>query len=528
MKNLTCFLAILWLAFPALFAQNPVLGDPSELPYTIEIEDVTQDELSGLHSAAFAQWEGWWVFIGGRVGGLHGFFPFTAFPENEANANIWLIDPETGDAHTFGVDVLNIPFHDPLKATNPQYAQDGEFLYICGGYGKDAATGDFITHDVLTAVKLPELVSAMLGGTNPSGAFRQIKSDKLRVCGGEMDKLGAYFYLVGGHDFSGNYTQTPSPSFSQTYTYEIRKFKITNTANTLALTDYSFHHDEQNLRRRDFTLAPLMNPDGSPGLCLYGGVFRPDVDLPYYNPVYITENQVFALDNTYEQVFSQYTCPAVPIFDSSDGSMYTLFFAGLSAHYFDQGSQTVKYDERVPFIRDISTFHRKPDGTSQEFLMPQKMDELLGANMIFALDENAPHFENEVLKLHEMQGKTMVGWLFGGIKAEIPNITPSSASKRMFKVFVTPKNSVHTGTPTAASDLLQMSPNPICSGQKIHIELLGPVRNVLLINTNGVILGRFGNDEAAIESQLEQMPAGVCFLQIIGENGYSLKKVVKI
>ena len=41
-------------------------------------------------------------------------------------------------------------------------------------------------------------------------------------------------------------------------------------------------HDEQNLCRRDFTLAPMRKPDGSPALVLYGGVFRPDKDLPYY------------------------------------------------------------------------------------------------------------------------------------------------------------------------------------------------------------------------------------------------------
>ncbi len=459
---------------------------------------------------AFAQWDGWWVLIGGRVGGLHGFFPFTAFPENEANASIWLIDPNTGDALNFGIDGLNVPFHDPLKATNPQYTQDGETLYLCGGYGKDAATGDFITFPVLTAIHLPQLVAAMMAHTNPSAAFRQIESEHLRVCGGEMDKLGDHFYLVGGHDFSGNYTQTPSAMFTQTYTYEIRKFNIVNTPTTLALSNYAAHRDEQNLRRRDFTLAPLIRPDGSPALCLYGGVFRPDVDLPYYNPVYIAENQVFSLDNSYEQVFSQYTCPAVPVFDSTDGSMYTIFFAGLSAHYFDQNTQTLKYDERVPFIRDISTFRRQADGTSKEYLMPQRFDELLGANMVFAPAEDAPHYANEVLKLHQMSDKTFVGWLFGGIKAEIPNLTPSSASKRMFKVFVTPKNAVGTEEVLADSPGLRVVPNPFFSGQNIRVEGVGELRSILLYGADGVLLGEF-KDIDALQSRLEEVLPGVYF-----------------
>jgi len=527
MKDLL-FLVLIALTPASVSAQSPSPGDPAELPFTLEIEDVTQDELPGFHSMAFAQWDGWWVIIGGRVGGLHGFFPFTAFPENEANTNIWLIDPATGDALNFGVNALNIPFHDPLKATNPQYAQDGENLYICGGYGKDAITGDFISFPVLTVVNLPQLVSAMQAQTNPSAAFRQTQSDNLRVCGGEMDKLGDFFYLVGGHDFSGNYTQQPSPMFTQTYTCEIRKFKITNNSSTLAITDYSAHHDEQNLRRRDFTLAPVIHPDGSPGLCLHGGVFRPDVDLPYYNPVYIGENQIFTLDNSYEQIFSQYTCPAVPMFDSTDGSMYTILFAGLSAHYFDQNSQTVKYDEKVPFIRDISTFRRRADDTSREFLLPQKFDELLGTNMIFAPAEDAPHFPNEVLKLHQMNGKTFVGWLFGGIKAEIPNITPSSASKRMFKVYISPKNAVGIENVIAGSPVMRISPNPFFSGQRISIEGVEEIRNISLFSADGVLLGDFGKDVGGLESRLEGALPGVYFIQVIGENSGALSKVVKM
>jgi len=527
MKNLFLLLCFLSLNLRYISAQPPSIGDPAELPFTLEIEDVTQDELPGFHSMAFAQWDGWWVIIGGRVGGLHGFFPFTAFPENEANTNIWLIDPATGDALNFGVDALNIPFHDPLKGTNPQYAQDGENLYICGGYGKDATTGDFITFPVLTAVNLPQLVSAMQAHTNPSAAFRQTQSESLRVCGGEMDKLDDYFYLVGGHDFSGNYTQNPSPMFTQTYTYEIRKFKITNNSNTLAITDYSTHHDEQNLRRRDFTLAPVIRPDGSPALCLHGGVFRPDVDLPYYNPVYIAENQIFSIDNSYEQIFSQYTCPALPMFDSTDGSMYTVLFAGLSVHYFDQNSQSVKYDEKVPFIRDISTFRRRADGTSKEYLMPQKFDELLGANMIFAPAETVPHFSNEVLKLHQMNGKTFVGWLFGGIKAEIPNITPSSASKRLFKVYITPKNAVGTADVRVGSPSMRILPNPFFSGQSIRIEGVKEIRNISLFSAEGVFLGDFGSDVGGLESRLERVASGVYFLQVVGENVRSVGKVIK-
>jgi hypothetical protein len=496
-----------------IMAQQPLTGNPADLPFTLTLEEVTQDELPGFHSCAFAEWNGWWIIVGGRIGGLHGFFPITGFPENEANTSIWLINPATGDAHNFPIDVLTIPFPDQLKSTNPQFVQDGDKLFICGGYGKETASGNFITFPLLTAIQLPQLASALMNGTNPSAAIRQIQVPGLRVCGGEMDKLGAYFYLVGGHDFTGKYSDPNNGTFSQTYTNEIRKFKIQSTTTSLSISDYSVIHQEQHLHRRDFSLCPLVQPDGTFALGLYGGVFRPDAALPFYNPVYITENQPVGIDASYEQLFSQYTCPTVPLYNTSDSTMYTLFFAGLSTHYVDQSTQEIRYDERVPFIRDITTFCRKADGTSLEYVMPQKFDALLGTNMIFTLDANAPHFANEVLNLQQMTAKTFVGYLFGGIKAEIPNLTPSSASNRMFKVFVTPKPSTST-TDAYQMPLARVAPNPFGFETPIVLDLAESVSRAMLMDARGVRLLELDTDLTALNSHLSQLRSGIYFLQL--------------
>lgn len=517
---------ILPLFFALLFcaqAQSPLTGNPAELPFTLELEEATRPEIPGLHSFAFAEWQGWWVVIGGRINGLHGFFPFTAFPENGANTSVRLIDPETGDLYSYEVGTLGVRYPDALKSTNPQYTQDGEILYIAGGYGKESAGGKFVTFPTLTAVKLPELVAKMLAGENPATAFLQMESPYLQVCGGEMDKLGDYFYLVGGHVFEGNYSQTQSASFTQTYTYEIRKFKLRVVANTVQILDYSAHRDETNLRRRDFTLAPQIQPNGKPALCLYGGVFRPNADLPYYNPVRITEDQIFQMDATYEQVFSQYTCPTVPLFDSLDGSMYTLFFGGLSVHYYDALSQQVKYDERVPFIRDISTFRRKADGSSREYLMPQRFDQLLGSNMLFVPEPEAPHFPNEVIKLRALQGKTLVGYLFGGIQADIPNITTSRASNRLFKVYVRPKNTVGVHGAAGLPPHFSLSPNPFSGTSVLRIEGATAIESLVLYHADGRLLGHFGSDVEALGHHLAMAQAGVYWVAVNGK----MEKVVR-
>jgi hypothetical protein len=119
-----------------------------------------------------------------------------------------------------------------------------------------------------------------------------------------------------------------------------------------------------------------------------------------------------------------------------------------------------------------------------------------------------------------------VGYLFGGIKAEIPNITPSSASNRMFEVFITPKTAVSITETTAAGDL-RVLPNPFWAGEKVRVEVSGTFDNFLLVSANGSVIGRFGDDLPSLESYLSSLPAGVYFLKASGAAGSRVAKVLK-
>lgn len=518
-----CFLLVVFLAS----TKAQTLGDANDLPFTLQLVEVTKPAIPGVHSFALGKVDDYWVVIGGRINGLHGFFMATAFPEDKANSKVLLIQPEAGTLVSYEVADLNLPFGDALLATNPQYTQYGDWLYIVGGYGKEDASEQFKTFPILTAVDLPLLKTKMLNGENPAVAFRQVEVQKLQVCGGEMEKMGEWFYLVGGHNFSGLYNQTGPPTFVQEYTNEIKRFKIVNTPDSLGIAEYTVFHSEEMLHRRDFTLAPLLLPDSSEALCLYGGVFRPNEDLPFYHPVYISEDFSVTMDISYEQLFSQYTCPAVPIFDSLDGSMNTLLFAGLSVHYWDNG---LLYDENVPFIKDITTFRRSADGTTQEYLMPQRFDELLGTNMVFVLNDDAPHYRNEVLNLRAMNGTTFVGYLFGGIKAEFPNITPSSASQRMFKVYITPKMVVNSTTePEKLS--LAVHPNPFSGSDFLQFENNFSLHHLTLALADGRVLAKYKQPQAngfdELRDMLQELPAGIYFLHYDGVNASGVLKLVK-
>lgn len=512
------FLPALLLAFTG---NAQTVFNPDLLPYTMSLKEVTQDELPGLHSFALGKWDKWWVVIGGRVNGLHGFFINTGFPDDKANNMIRLMDPQTGDLHEYPLELLTVPWKEALKATNPQYVQDGDLLYICGGYGRDNQS-KMVTFPVLTAVHLPNLVNSILEDKNPTSAFVQKEVANLRVCGGEMEKMGDWFYLVGGHNFAGLYNQNGPPQFTQQYTNEIRKFKISLAGNVLSVSDYSAYRDEANLHRRDFTMAPLIRPDGKEALGLYGGVFRVGADLPFYNPVYMANDVTFNMDASYSQLFSQYTCPAIPMFDSTDGSMYTLFFGGLSVYSYNKNTRQLEYDEKVPFIKDISTFHRKADGTSKEYVMPERFDSFLGTNMVFVLHEEVPHYKNEVIKLRALTGPTVVGTLFGGIKAEIPNLTPSSANHRMFEVTITPARSVHTDQPPVGTPV-RIVPTCLSSHSMPRVQNLDPGTPVAIVNTLGQIVWQAAFQPASFADQVAVLPRGSYWLKTPQSSAFFVK-----
>lgn len=504
---------------------------PTSLPFLMELQEVTFPEWPALHSFAFAQWDGYWIMVAGRSNGLHGFFPFTGFPESSANKYIWVLDSESGDKWSY--DVTQLPTHlaDALLVTNPQFVQTGQKLYILGGYGKESTSGDFITFSKMTALNLPALISAVQSGGNVQSALRQTSDDRIKICGGEMHHLGDDLYLVGGHNFEGLYSQTGAPVFTQTYTNKILRFRIQDDANQLGITNYTAFQDPE-YHRRDLNLAPLMLPGMNPALGVYGGVFRPEADVPYFNPIYISEESI-ELDASYEQKMSQYTCPIVPMYDEVAENMYSIFYAGLSYHTYNETTQTFEEDELVPFIDQITTFIRYSDGSSEEIVMPQVFDELLGTNAKFIRNENTPHYANEVINLRALQGRTEVGCIFGGIKAVIPNITPSSATNRLFKVFITPLFPNSTIESDRASAKIVLTPNPFSYETKIQLSTREPFNRAVLTDLSGRFVAAMDEEDTRAllqqaETALKALNPGIYYLALESAYQKLATKVVKI
>ncbi|MDX1531113.1 MAG: hypothetical protein R3362_06270, partial [Rhodothermales bacterium] len=404
-----------------------VLAQEAPLPFEIEIEEVAWPDpaaIPALHSFAWAEHDGKWLLVAGRTDGLHGFGA-DPFPVASANDAVWVVDPAAGTAWSQPLDGLSTPLRESLMVTNAQYHQEGETLYLIGGYGHSTEAGTMITFPTLTAIDVPELIAAVTGGTDLGPHFRQIEDERMAVTGGELRKLPLFgqYLLIGGQRFDGEYSG-PGSEFEQEYLTSIRAFDIDDGAGLAVIGWAEFFTDPDGLHRRDLTVAPVAWPDASVGTAhgfgIYGGVFRPAQDLPILEPafVYHTDVPEYALADGFEQQLNHYTCPAVALVDPATARTFTTFFGGMGLYYEDDDTGEVVADPRVPFIREVSTLTTEQATPIAETLQPFEMPGFLGTNAAFIPATDVPQYENGAFKLDELPAEWVtVGTIYGGLEA---------------------------------------------------------------------------------------------------------------
>jgi len=451
-------------------------------PFSIELEEVTWPEWPGLHSFAIGEWDGRWVLATGRSGGLHGFLPPDPFSVTEANRFIYLFDPATGEQWSKSIFSLPDDIADQLRSTNAEYFQRGQYLYIMGGYGKDTAVGSFITFPSLLAIDLEMLSEAIIEDEDMAPAIRKMEDTIFCVTGGEATLFNNEVYLFGGHIFTGDYTKPATPSFTQEYTNGLKKFLLNDDGADITITDFDFIKDTAAFHRRDLNFEPVVFPDETFGLAAFSGVFQYEADWVWFNPVYFTDDG-YTLDETFSQQLNNYTCPVITLYDSVEENYYATFFGGIGQYHYDEENDTIRLDMNVPFVNDISTIIRYADGTTEQMPMPLQFDALLGSNMAFVPDDAMPHYENGVIRLHDIDGDVFAGYLFGGIDALFANFTPSTASNRLFKVFIHYEQPVGIIDPAAPE--INIYPNPAAEFITIQNKTAETINAIRLINTLG-------------------------------------------
>jgi hypothetical protein len=439
-------------------------------PFNIFLEPINISGLGGLQSYAFAQHEGKWLIVGGRLDGLHRRQPFAAFDIAGHNNQIIVIDPVLQKKWAAPLSSLPIPIQEQLSSTNMQFHQEGDYLYCTGGYGYSATNNDHITFPNLTAIKVSDVITAIVQNTSFTTYFRQISDSKFQVTGGHLKKINNDFYLLGGHKFMGRYNPmgpTQGPGFIQEYTNAIRKFKINDNGTNIIVNHLPSYIDSVNLHRRDYNAEAQILPDKSEGITMFSGVFQPIIDLPYLNSVTI-DSAKYSVNNTFQQYYNHYHCAVLPLYSDSKNEMHNIFFGGIAQYYDNSG--TLVQDNNVPFVKTIARVSRDANGNLKEYKLPFEMPILLGAGAEFIQNLTIPHYKNEVIKLDQISGdSTLVGYIYGGISSTAANIfftnngTQSSASSQIFKVYLTNNNplSIHDLNEQSTGTLkMQVYPNP--------------------------------------------------------------------
>lgn len=461
LKTMKKLLLYLWMAFGAyaVHAQSE--------PFQLILEPMQINGFTGVQSFAFGTYENKWVIFGGRLDGLHRRQQSLSFDIPGHNTTIQVVDPQTGQRWSASLNQLSTALKDQLSSTNMEFHQDGNYLYVVGGYGFSAATNTRVTYNKLTAIDLPGLINAIISGTAIAPFFRQISHPNFAVTGGHLKKINNTWYLVGGHKFDGNYNPNNNPTFTQVYTNAIRKFTINDDGVNLVVTHLPQLSDPVNLHRRDYNVLPQIMPDGSEGLTAFSGVFQPTADLPFLNCVNI-DSTGYSVQPDFAQYFNHYHCATLPLYSASTGEMHSVFFGGIAQYYENQGN--LIQDNNVPFVKTIARVSRTPNGQMTEYKLPIEMPGYLGSGAEFIPIQGVPAYKNEVFKLDSfLTDTTLVGYIVGGINSTAPNIfftntgVESSATPEIFKVFVVRSNltGLHKLNKQSTNGLqLQVYPNP--------------------------------------------------------------------
>lgn len=467
-------------------------SSPSDVPYSLSLSGFAIKGLPGLHSAVYAGDDHQLIILAGRTNGMHGFPSVRttgsapSFPADARNHNVYLVDLKNkkllGSA---SVDNLPQKIANQLSASNTEFALANGWLYIVGGYGlansvnpSNPGLTPIYTIPTAMAIDFKALVAAVKGGKPLDTAFAAANiatSDdpNLQITGGALKVFNNRMLLVFGHTMNGLYT-TGGGTMTQTYSSSVRVWEMSavHTNSTVTLTvkmdamvpnnPYGVDPSTDPYHRRDLPVEGAIDGAGKERIVAYGGVFIAGRFDGFVNPVYIDAAAAPAFvklteDKNTTQLLSQYECAVIPVYSAKSKAMYSTFFGGISEFYWKDGA--LHHDppnlnisppvDGLPFIDSVSTLknnysaatpvsgqylHLKqtfPPSASQAPQCAGKPAQYLGAETRFIASTAIAHYSNEVLKLDEMKGKPVIGYLIGGMTADTMYAPPNSCASNM-------------------------------------------------------------------------------------------------
>lgn len=479
--------SVLWLMFLLL----GTLGSSaqSNFLYDLTIESRSFSGLPAVHSFAHAQFGGKWLIVGGRRDGLHARQPFNAFPVASNNDELFVVDPDAEQVWSANLTSLPVNVREQLQATNLNFHQKGDYLYIAGGYAYASSAADHITFPYLTAVDVPGLIEAIVSGNADLSPFViQVEDEFFALTGGHLIALGSTWYLAGGHRFDGRYNPMGNPTFTQTYSNAIRMFSAVVQNGQLVVGDFDEWVDPVHLRRRDYNLLPQVFPDGTPGFTVFSGVFQMNVDLPFLYPVDVTVAG-HVPRTEFNQYLNHYHSASVALWESSENTTHNLFFGGMSQFYYLNGS--LVEDQAVPFVQTIGLVTRDSGNVLTESVLPVSMPGLEGASAAFILDNALPTNAVGCVDLNAIAADEFtLGYIYGGIRTTTLNpfsvnqTNTTAADDVLYEVkLVRQPMAIHERVLGKTSPELRLSPNPsIDRVSAVSFSLVAETEVVLIVS----------------------------------------------
>jgi hypothetical protein len=506
--------------------------------FSISLEPLDIPGLGGLQSYAFGTANGKWLIVGGRLDGLHRRQPWASFDLAGHNTLLVVVDPVAQQRWTASLIGLPASIQEQLSSTNMQFHQEGNTLYLLGGYGYSATEGDHMTFPYLTAIDIAETMDAIINYGAYADHIRQIEDPQFAVTGGRLVRIDETYYLVGGQKFDGRYNPHNHPSFVQVYTDAVRRFTLNDDGQEISITHLTPWVDSEQLHRRDYNVVPQIFPDGTLGATAFSGVFQEEVDLPFLNAVDITAAG-YTPTTDFNQLFNHYHCPTLPVYSTSGNSMHTVFFGGM-AQFYEMDGELIQ-DDNVPFVRSIAVVSRSSEGQLLETLLSVEMPDLLGSGAEFIPLAGTPMLSNDIIDLDALDETELVGYIYGGIHSTAENIfwindgTQSSAHTQIYEVRIVKENSTSTeATPARKQLFLQAHPNPT-SGKlslQFYLPYDSPVKISIYDNQGQLISQVDGLSENyqpgthQIDLQLDQYSTAGNFLIVLDTNQGSVTQKV--
>jgi hypothetical protein len=424
----------------------------TSLPFTLQfvpipqLSDVVRPTLQSYSWLVHPS--GSWFMLGGRRVGLHQFKTGTNnFPD--PNTFVWRVDPATGSVReVFDLMLADPEIGDPLMATNQQSYYDadtGDWL-IVGGYGLDRNLGQSRTFDTLLRIPVVPFSATMASARTPRDKAKALNSivsvqhdPFFAVTGGALRRLGGRYLLLFGQGFQGAYNPFVG-IVGQEYTNAVRFFRCDPQGRAIGMGELTSADLDAPFHRRDGPIIDTVDPaTGLAQVVAFGGVFPPGKLDGYTDPVYVAmrDNQLVAtVDRSGTQLFNQYECPVVVLWDPNQQTVYYTFFGGISRYWYWQSPaqqsvyNTVTAEGRndgLPFIADITTLVQAADGSFEQYIAPAPIADnvLRGASCDFipvpTMLNPAVSPEGVVNLAQVGAGASMtIGYIYGGIEAAYP------------------------------------------------------------------------------------------------------------